>query len=62
MAIKLSVLFLNIPKHFRTGSEGAPEIKDLTLDIGAQNEDEVRERGIDIGEYNCTSHAIHTVI
>ncbi len=40
----------NIPKHFRTGSEGAPEIKDLTLDIGAQNEDEVRERGIDIGD------------
>lgn len=38
----------NIPKHFRTGSEGAPEIKDLTLDIGAQNEDEVRERGIEI--------------
>ncbi len=30
--------------------EGAPEIKDLTLDIGAQNEDEVRERGIDIGD------------
>ncbi len=38
-------------QHFRTGSEVyAPEIKDLTLDIGAQNEDEVRERGIDIGD------------
>lgn len=47
----------NIPKHFRTGSEGAPEIKDLTLDIGAQNEDEVRERGIDIGDMYLTRHS-----
>ncbi len=26
----------NIPKHFRTGSGNLSEIKDLTLDIGAQ--------------------------
>lgn len=49
----------NIPKHFRTGSEGAPEIKDLTLDIGAQNEDEVRERGIDIGD-TIVPHTRHS--
>lgn len=40
----------NIPKHFRTGNEGAPEIKDLTLDIGAENANEVRLRGIEIGD------------
>ena len=25
----------NIPKHFRTGNESIPQIKDLMLDIGA---------------------------
>ena len=28
----------NIPKHFRTGNEAAPEIKDLMLDIGASSQ------------------------
>lgn len=27
----------NIPKHFRTGNEAAPQIKDLMLDIGASS-------------------------
>ncbi|MBI5972783.1 M42 family metallopeptidase [Staphylococcus caledonicus] len=40
----------NIPKHFRTGNEAAPEIKDLMLDIGAESDNEVRERGIEIGD------------
>ena len=40
----------NIPKHFRTGNEAAPEIKDLMLDIGASSQEEVRERGIEIGD------------
>ena len=40
----------NIPKHFRTGSEVMPEIKDLMLDIGASSIEEVRDRGIEIGD------------
>lgn len=40
----------NIPKHFRTGQEGAPKIEDLLLDIGAENDQEVTERGIEIGD------------
>ncbi|EHJ08258.1 M42 family metallopeptidase [Staphylococcus simiae] len=40
----------NIPKHFRTGNEGAPQIHDLTLDIGAESEEDVRDRGIEIGD------------
>ncbi|MCI2775051.1 M42 family metallopeptidase [Staphylococcus petrasii] len=40
----------NIPKHFRTGNEAVPEIKDLMLDIGAESAEEVRERGIEIGD------------
>lgn len=39
----------NIPKHFRTGNEAVPEIKDLMLDIGAESDKEVRSRGIEIG-------------
>ncbi|BBD89729.1 M42 family metallopeptidase [Staphylococcus caprae] len=40
----------NIPKHFRTGNEAVPEIKDLMLDIGATSQEEVRSRGIEIGD------------
>ena len=40
----------NIPKHFRTGNEAVPEIKDLMLDIGAESDKEVRSRGIEIGD------------
>lgn len=40
----------NIPKHFRTGNEAAPKIHDLLLDIGATSAEEVRERGIEIGD------------
>ncbi|MGO2870525.1 MAG: peptidase M28, partial [Staphylococcus equorum] len=40
----------NIPKHFRTGNEGAPKIEDLLLDIGCENPKEVRKRGIEIGD------------
>ena len=40
----------NIPKHFRTGNEAVPEIKDLLLDIGASSDEEVRELGIEIGD------------
>ncbi|MFJ6186516.1 M42 family metallopeptidase [Staphylococcus cohnii] len=40
----------NIPKHFRTGNEGAPKIEDLLLDIGCENEQDVINRGIQIGD------------
>ncbi|MDK9843540.1 peptidase M28 [Staphylococcus equorum subsp. linens] len=40
----------NIPKHFRTGNEGAPKIEDLLLDIGCENQKDVRKRGIEIGD------------
>lgn len=40
----------NIPAHFRTGKEAAPKISDLMLDIGATNAQEVRERGVEIGD------------
>ncbi|RIM56453.1 peptidase M28, partial [Staphylococcus arlettae] len=40
----------NIPKHFRTGQEGAPKIEDLLLDIGAENKQEVFQREIAIGD------------
>ncbi|MBU0437999.1 peptidase M28 [Staphylococcus succinus] len=40
----------NIPKHFRTGNEGAPKIEDLLLDIGCENQEEVLARGINIGD------------
>lgn len=40
----------NIPKHFRTGREGTPEIKDLMLDIGAESAEEVRQRDVEIGD------------
>ncbi|MCS4485318.1 M42 family metallopeptidase [Staphylococcus americanisciuri] len=40
----------NIPKHFRTGQESAPKIEDLLLDIGASSVDEVKARGISIGD------------
>lgn len=40
----------NIPKHFRTGNEAVPEIKDLMLDIGAESDNEVRHRGVEIGD------------
>lgn len=40
----------NIPKHFRTGQEGAPKIEDLLLDIGEDSAEGVRARGIEIGD------------
>lgn len=40
----------NIPKHFRTGQEGAPKIEDLLLDIGAENDEAVYQRGVTIGD------------
>ncbi|WP_342610371.1 MULTISPECIES: M42 family metallopeptidase [Staphylococcus] len=40
----------NIPKHFRSGNEGAPKIEDLMLDIGCDSESEVLSRGIQIGD------------
>lgn len=40
----------NIPKHFRTGNEGAPKIEDLLLDIGCENSEQVSSRGIEIGD------------
>ncbi|MCM3069228.1 M42 family metallopeptidase [Staphylococcus warneri] len=40
----------NIPKHFRSGNEGVPQISDLMLDIGATTANEVRKRGIEIGD------------
>lgn len=40
----------SIPKHFRTGNEGQPQIKDLMLDIGSDSADEVRARGVEIGD------------
>lgn len=33
----------NIPKHFRSGNEGVPQISDLMLDIGATTANEVRK-------------------
>lgn len=46
----ISGVVANIPKHFRTGNEGAPKIEDLMLDIGSTSEEEVRARGIEIGD------------
>ncbi|MBI5974269.1 M42 family metallopeptidase [Staphylococcus canis] len=40
----------NIPKHFRSGQEAQPKIESLLLDVGAENKDEVFERGIQIGD------------
>src|SRR5699024_9215086 len=40
----------NIPKHFRTGNEGAPKIEDLLVDIGCESEQDVINRGIQIGD------------
>lgn len=40
----------NIPKHFQTGNETKPKIEDLLLDIGAENEDDVYNRGIALGD------------
>ncbi|MEQ7791261.1 M42 family metallopeptidase [Staphylococcus nepalensis] len=40
----------NIPKHFRTGNEGAPTIEDLLLDIGCESKTDVINRGIQIGD------------
>ncbi|MEJ7226048.1 peptidase M28, partial [Staphylococcus caprae] len=40
----------NIPKHFRTGNESIPQIKDLMLDIGASSSEEVRNRGVEVGD------------
>ena len=50
MAMRLLALLPIFQKHFRTGNEAAPEIKDLMLDIGASSQEEVRERGIEIGD------------
>jgi glutamyl aminopeptidase len=47
---EISGIVSNIPKHFRTGSEGAPKIEDLMLDIGCESAEEVRARNIEIGD------------
>ena len=51
----------NIPKHFRTGNEAVPEIKDLMLDIGAKVIKKFdawnRNRG-----HNCSFYTIHSII
>lgn len=40
----------SIPKHFRSGNEGLPEIKDLMLDVGSESMEDVKARGIEIGD------------
>ena len=40
----------NIPKQFQTQGDRPPKIEDLMLDIGSASADEVRERGIEIGD------------
>jgi len=47
---EISGVVANIPKHFRSGNEGAPKIEELLLDIGSQNREEVAQRGIEIGD------------
>lgn len=47
---EITGIVANIPKHFRTGNEGAPKIEDLLLDIGAENAEDVSARGIAIGD------------
>ena len=49
----------NIPKHFRTGNESIPQIKDLMLDIGASSSEEVRNRGVEVGD-TIVPHTIMT--
>ncbi|MCU5746135.1 M42 family metallopeptidase [Staphylococcus sp. SQ8-PEA] len=48
--IEFTGVVANIPKHFRTGSEGTPKIEDLMLDIGETSDKAVRDRGIEIGD------------
>ena len=48
----------NIPKHFRTGNESIPQIKDLMLDIGASSSEEVRNR-VEVGD-TIVPHTIMT--
>ena len=52
----------NIPKHFRTGNESIPQIKDLMLDIGASSSEEVRNQGCRGGRYNGSSHNNDSVV
>ena len=40
----------NIPKHFLTGNEKEATIESLMLDIGSESEEDVRARGIEIGD------------
>ncbi|MCG3399718.1 M42 family metallopeptidase [Staphylococcus massiliensis] len=47
---ELTGVVSNIPKHYRTGKEGAPAISDLMLDIGCASPEEVREMGVEIGD------------
>ncbi|MCG1449245.1 M42 family metallopeptidase [Staphylococcus epidermidis] len=49
----------NIPKHFRTGNESIPQIKDLMLDIGASSSEDVRNRGVEVGD-TIVPHTIMT--
>ncbi|MCE4956379.1 M42 family metallopeptidase [Macrococcoides caseolyticum] len=40
----------SVPKHFRTGNESTPQIKDMLLDVGAESKSEVLEMGIQVGD------------
>lgn len=40
----------SLPKHFRTGNEGTPQISDMMLDIGAESKEMVLEMGVNIGD------------
>lgn len=40
----------SVPAHFRTGKESTPQIKDMLLDVGAENKEEVLEMGIQVGD------------
>lgn len=40
----------SLPKHFRTGNEGTPQISDMMLDIGAESKAMVLDMGVNIGD------------
>lgn len=40
----------SIPKHFRTGKESGVAIEDMLLDVGAENMQQLKDMGINIGD------------
>ncbi|WP_414046038.1 M42 family metallopeptidase [Macrococcus equi] len=40
----------SVPAHFRTGKESTPQIKDMLLDIGAEDKAEALSMGIQVGD------------